>query len=157
MELFLPDSEATERLGKLLGSLAKNGDVICFTGDLGAGKTLMSRGIAVGMGADAENVNSPTFTIMNVYDGSELEIRHFDLYRLNRAEELDDIGFDEYCGGSGVTLVEWAELFEEKLPEEYLQVTLLHHEGGRKVILTPKGKRYEKMIEGVKNSADFGH
>ena len=155
MELFLPDSKATEKLGELLGRLAEDGDVICFTGDLGAGKTLMSRGIAAGMGVPAENVNSPTFAIMNVYNGKDMEIRHFDLYRLNRAEELDDIGFDEYCGGNGITLIEWAELFAERLPEEYLQVTLLHHEGGRKVILTPKGTRYEKMIEEVKQSADF--
>ena len=67
MELFLPDSAATEKLGNVLGKLARSGDVFCFTGDLGAGKTLMSRGIAVGLGAESEAVNSPTFTIMNIY------------------------------------------------------------------------------------------
>ena len=71
------------------------------------------------LGAEAEDVNSPTFAIMNVYQGRELEIRHFDLYRLNRPEELEDIGFEEYAGGDGVTLIEWAELFKDELPEEY--------------------------------------
>ena len=116
MEFYLQDSAATEALGRLLGKHAASGDVFCLSGDLGAGKTLLSRGVAVALGAEAEDVNSPTFAIMNVYQGRELEIRHFDLYRLNRPEELEDIGFEEYAGGDGVTLIEWAELFKEELP-----------------------------------------
>ena len=107
MEFYLHDSAATEALGRLLGKHAASGDVFCLSGDLGAGKTLLSRGVAVALGAEAEDVNSPTFAIMNVYQGRELEIRHFDLYRLNRPEELEDIGFEEYAGGDGVTLIEW--------------------------------------------------
>lgn len=156
MELFLPTAAETEKLGKILGSLAKDGDVFCLSGDLGAGKTSMSKGIAAALGVPEEEVNSPTFAIMNVYQGSSMEVRHFDLYRLNRPEELEDIGFDEYCGGSGVTLIEWAELFAEQLPEEYLQINILHHENGRRVILSAKGSRYEKLIEGVKDLVDFG-
>ncbi len=157
MEIYLANSEATEKLGMLLGTLAESGDVFCFTGDLGAGKTLMSRGVAAGLGADTAEVNSPTFTIMNIYQGKKLEIRHFDLYRLNRPEELEDIGFEEYCGGDGVTLIEWAELFPEQLPEEYLQITLLHDDEGRKAILEPRGSRYEEIIKGVEHCADFSH
>lgn len=157
MELYLPTSEDTEKLGLILGKLAKDGDVFCFTGDLGAGKTSMSRGIAAALGVSADEVNSPTFTIMNIYQGNALEVRHFDLYRLNREEELDDIGFDEYCGGSGVTLIEWAELFPERLPEEYLQINVLHHGEGRKAVLLPKGKRYEEIVEGVKMCADLSY
>ena len=115
MEIYLPTAVETEKLGNLLGKLAQSGDVFCFTGDLGAGKTLMSRGISLALGVAEEDVTSPTFAIMNVYDGEELEVRHFDLYRLNRPEELEDIGFDEYAGGEGVTLIEWAELFSEQL------------------------------------------
>lgn len=87
---------------------------------------MLSRGLATAMGVDPNAVNSPTFAIMNIYQGREMEIRHFDLYRLNRPEELEDIGFDEYAGGEGVTLIEWADLFPEQLPEEYLKITLLH-------------------------------
>lgn len=157
MEIYLPTAAETEKLGELLGKLARSGDVFCFTGDLGAGKTLMSRGISIALGAAEEDVTSPTFAIMNVYDGSELEVRHFDLYRLNRPEELEDIGFEEYAGGEGVTLIEWAELFPDQLPEEYMQVTLLLDGAGRKAVLEPKGERYEELLQEVKQLADFSN
>lgn len=157
MEIYLQDSAATEALGKLLGRHAADGDVFCLTGDLGAGKTLLSRGVAEALGVSSEDVTSPTFAIMNVYQGTELEVRHFDLYRLNRPEELEDIGFDEYAGGDGVTLIEWAELFSEQLPEEYLQITLLLDGEGRKAVLEPKGERYEELLGEVEKDADFGN
>ena len=157
MEFSLQDSAATEALGRLLGKHAASGDVFCLSGDLGAGKTLLSRGVAVALGAEAEDVNSPTFAIMNVYQGRELEIRHFDLYRLNRPEELEDIGFEEYAGGDGITLIEWAELFAEQLPEEYLQVELRHEGAGRRAVLKARGERYERLLEEVEKDADFGN
>lgn len=157
MEIYLQDSAATEALGKLLGRHAADGDVFCLTGDLGAGKTLLSKGVAEALGVSSEDVTSPTFAIMNVYQGTELEVRHFDLYRLNRPEELEDIGFDEYAGGDGVTLIEWAELFSEQLPEEYLQITLRLDGAGRRAVLEPKGERYEELLGEVEKDADFGN
>ena len=157
MEIYLQDSAATEALGKLLGRHAADGDVFCLTGDLGAGKTLLSRGVAEALGVSSEDVTSPTFAIMNVYQGTELEVRHFDLYRLNRPEELEDIGFDEYAGGDGVTLIEWAELFSEQLPEEYLQITLRLDGAGRRAVLEPNGERYEELLGEVEKDADFGN
>lgn len=151
MELYLQDSEATERFGHLLGTKVQDGDVICLTGDLGAGKTLLTQGVAGALGVNKADVTSPTFTIMNVYEGTDLEIRHFDLYRLNRPEELEDIGFSEYCGGDGVTLIEWAELFPEELPEEYLQITLLHEKDGRRAVLEAKGSRAEALLREVED------
>ena len=149
MELYLEDSQATERLGRIIGSKVTEGDVICLTGDLGAGKTLLSQGVAAALGVAPEDVTSPTFTIMNIYEGRALKIHHFDLYRLNRPEELEDIGFDEYCGGEGVTLIEWAELFPEQLPEEYLQITLLHEGEGRRALLEAKGERAAELLQEV--------
>ena len=157
MEIYLQDSAATEALGKLLGRHAADGDVFCLTGDLGAGKTLLSRGVAEALGVSSEDVTSPTFAIMNVYQGTGLEVRHFDLYRLNRPEELEDIGFDEYAGGDGVTLIEWAELFSEQLPEEYLQITLRLDGAGRRAVLEPKGERYEELLGEVEKDADFSN
>ena len=157
MEIYLQDNAATEALGKLLGRHAADGDVFCLTGDLGAGKTLLSRGVAEALGVSSEDVTSPTFAIMNVYQGTELEVRHFDLYRLNRPGELEDIGFDEYAGGDGVTLIEWAELFSEQLPEEYLQITLRLDGAGRRAVLEPKGERYEELLGEVEKDADFGN
>ena len=157
MEKFLVDSAATEALGRLLGRHLKDGDVLCLSGDLGAGKTLLSRGVATSLGVDPDAVTSPTFAIMNVYEGRELEVRHFDLYRLNRPEELEDIGFEEYAGGDGVTLIEWAELFRVQLPEEYLQVVLRHEGAGRRAVLEAHGQRYEQLLEEVEKDADFSH
>ncbi len=152
MEIYCKDSAATEALGRLLGSLAADGDVYCLTGDLGAGKTLLSRGIAAGLGADTADVNSPTFAIMNVYEG-RLEMRHFDLYRIQDADELYNTGFGEYCGTDGVTVVEWGELFLSELPEEYLHITIEIDGAGRKIILKPLGARYEKLCREVEKNA----
>ena len=156
MEIYCSDSAATEALGQLLGSLAADGDVYCLTGDLGAGKTLLSRGIAAGLGADVAEVNSPTFAIMNVY-GGRLEMRHFDLYRIKDEDELNNTGFGEYCGGDGVTVVEWGELFIDELPEEYLHITIEIAGAGRKVIFNPHGARYEKLCKEVEEHAGTGN
>ena len=157
LEKYLADSAATEALGKLLGKYLQDGDVICLSGDLGAGKTLLSRGIATTLGVEPNDVTSPTFAIMNVYQGKELEVRHFDLYRLNRPEELEDIGFGEYAGGDGVTLIEWAELFAEQLPEEYLQIVLRHEGAGRRAALTALGECYQELLKEVEEDANFSH
>ena len=157
MEKYLADSAATETFGCLLGKHLEDGDVLCLSGDLGAGKTMLSRGIATSLGVAADEVTSPTFAIMNVYQGHELEMRHFELYRLNRPEELEDIGFEEYAGGEGVTLIEWAELFKEQLPEDYLQVVLRHEGDGRRAVLSAHGERYERLLKEVEEDADFSH
>lgn len=157
MQVYLKDAAATESLGYLLGKHAASGDVYCLNGDLGAGKTLLSRGVAQALGVPPEDVTSPTFSIMNVYRGRELEVRHFDLYRLNRPEELEDIGFDEYAGGEGVTLIEWADLFVGQLPEEYLKIELRREGAGRRAVLTPCGQRYEALLKEVKQDADFSY
>lgn len=157
MEFYLPDSAATEKLGAALGRSAFDGAVFALTGDLGTGKTLLTRGIAEGLGIDGDAVTSPTFTLMNIYSGGRLELRHFDLYRLNRPEELEDIGFGEYAGGSGVTAIEWAELFTGELPDEYLKVVLTRKESGRSARLVPHGREYIKLLEEVGKDADLSH
>ena len=140
MEIYCSNSAATEALGQLLGSLAADGDVYCLTGDLGAGKTLLSRGIAAGLDADVAE-----------------EMRHFDLYRIKDADELYNTGFGEYCGGDGVTVVEWGELFIDELPEEYLHITIEIAGAGRKVIFNPYGARYEKLCKEVEEHAGTGN
>ncbi|MCD7975157.1 MAG: tRNA (adenosine(37)-N6)-threonylcarbamoyltransferase complex ATPase subunit type 1 TsaE [Phascolarctobacterium sp.] len=154
MEFSLKTEKDTENLGIILGKAAKNGDVFCFIGDLGAGKTVMCRGVAVALGVDEKDITSPTFTIMNIYQGRDFEIKHFDLYRIKRREELYDIGFQEYVGGSGITLIEWGDLFSDELPYEHLKVELAFENSFRRAILTPFGKRYEEILTGVKGDAD---
>lgn len=156
MTFFCGDVEKMSALGKLLGSLAQNGDVFCLSGDLGAGKTLLCREIALAQGVADDDISSPTFSIMNIYCGA-MEIRHFDLYRLETLEELENIGYEEYIGGSGLTLVEWADNFWQQMPEERLDIIIKIVSGGRMVELLPQGTRYMNLCEEVEKNADFSH
>lgn len=115
--------EDTFALGKYLGETAPKGLVCALAGDLGAGKTVFAQGLASGLGI-AEPVNSPTFTILQVYEGGRLPLYHFDVYRIADPAEMDEIGYEEYFYADGVTLIEWADLIEELLPEQYLRITL---------------------------------
>lgn len=116
-------SKDTFEAGKLLGQQAKAGEVYCLLGDLGAGKTVFTQGFAQGLGI-AEPINSPTFTIVQVYDDGRLPLYHFDVYRLSDVDEMNEIGYEEYFYGSGVSLVEWGNLIEELLPENVITVRI---------------------------------
>lgn len=107
--------EETFALAEQLGKQAVPGTVYTLTGDLGVGKTVFAQGMASGLGI-REAVNSPTFTIVQVYDEGRLPFYHFDVYRIGDIEEMDEIGYEDYFYGDGVCLVEWAELVEELLP-----------------------------------------
>lgn len=107
---------ATRRLGRLLGERATAGMVVLLNGPLGAGKTCFAQGVAYGLGIPEQTaVTSPSYTLMNIHRG-RLEMYHFDLYRLGRVDDLEDLGYDEYAEGTGLTLVEWADRLIEDLP-----------------------------------------
>ena len=108
--------EETFELARQLGERARPGTVYTLTGDLGVGKTVFAQGLARGLGI-AEAINSPTFTIVQVYDEGRLPFYHFDVYRIGDIEEMDEIGYEDYFYGDGVCLIEWAELIEELLPK----------------------------------------
>ena len=116
-------AEETYALGKKLGSEAKPGDVLTLIGDLGVGKTVFTQGFAAGLGI-TEPISSPTFTIVQVYEEGRLPFYHFDVYRIGDIEEMDEIGYEDYFYGDGVTMIEWANLIEEILPETYQEVQI---------------------------------
>ncbi|PLR76523.1 tRNA (adenosine(37)-N6)-threonylcarbamoyltransferase complex ATPase subunit type 1 TsaE [Bacillus sp. V3-13] len=138
--------EDTEDFSRQLGGLLQPGDVIALEGDLGAGKTTFTKGLAAGLGI-TKNVNSPTFTIIKEYKG-RIPLYHMDVYRVE--DEFEDLGFDEYFEGDGVTVVEWAHLIRDQLPEELLTI-FLYHVGNneRKIILEPKGQHYEEICKEI--------
>ena len=109
-------AKETFLLGEKLGRQAAAGQIYTLNGDLGVGKTVFTQGVAAGLGI-AEPVNSPTFTIIQEYEGGRLPFYHFDVYRIGDIEEMEEIGYDDYFFGEGVCLIEWAELIEELLPE----------------------------------------
>ena len=113
----------TRALGEKLASRLKAGDVVVLEGELGAGKSELARGIARGLGV-TETVTSPSFTILNVYESGRCPLYHFDWYRLESEEELYELGMDEYLGGDGIAVVEWAERCPDALPENVLRIRL---------------------------------
>ena len=115
--------EETLALGEEFGKKAEKGLIIALTGDLGVGKTLFSKGFAKGLGI-TEPVSSPTFTIVKVYEGGRLPFYHFDVYRISDPDEMDEIGFDEFIFGDGASLIEWADLIDEIIPEEAVRITI---------------------------------
>ena len=117
MTIETHSAEETFRLGEELGQKARPGQVYCLNGDLGVGKTVLTQGFAAGLGIEGP-VSSPTFTILQEYTEGRIPLYHFDVYRLAEAEELDEIGFDDYLNGDGVCLIEWAERFPETIPAE---------------------------------------
>lgn len=116
-------AEETFELGRKLGQEAREGEVYTLIGDLGVGKTVFTQGVARGLGID-EPVNSPTFTILQSYEGGRLPFYHFDVYRIGDVEEMEEIGYEDCFYGKGICLIEWANLVEEILPESYRRITM---------------------------------
>lgn len=113
----------TRTVGEKLAARLRPGDTVILEGQLGAGKSELARGIAAGLGV-AETVTSPSFTILNVYESGRCPLYHFDWYRLESADELYELGMDEYLGGDGIAVVEWAERCPEAVPADALRITL---------------------------------
>ena len=117
------NAEETFKLGAKIGEQAKPGEIYTLNGDLGVGKTVFTQGVAKGLHIE-EPVNSPTFTIVQVYEEGRMPFYHFDVYRIGDIEEMEEIGYDDYFFGNGVCLIEWAELIQELLPEHIISVTI---------------------------------
>ena len=124
IEVFESRSEAeTFLIGVQLGQEAKAGDVYTLIGDLGVGKTVFTKGIGAGLGI-VEDINSPTFTIIQEYEEGRIPLYHFDVYRIGDVEEMFELGFEDYFYGKGLTLIEWANLIEEILPPKRKEITI---------------------------------
>ncbi|WP_206912011.1 tRNA threonylcarbamoyl adenosine modification protein YjeE [Enterococcus sp. DIV0840] len=121
MDIVIDNPKETESLAKIIGLVAEPGDNIILSGDLGAGKTTMTKGIALGLGID-QMIKSPTYTIIREYQQGRLPLYHMDVYRIENG--ADDLGLDEYFEGDGLSVVEWGKLLGEFLPTDYLDITL---------------------------------
>lgn len=146
-------TEETIALGERLGALVRPGDVLVLTGDLGAGKTQLTKGMAAGMGI-ADDVTSPTFNILMVYEGGRIPLYHVDLYRLDDPDQLEDIGLYELLEGDGACVIEWGEQFSDEIGPERLDVVLTRLDGQaaageeppREVRLVAHGRRAEELV-----------
>jgi tRNA threonylcarbamoyladenosine biosynthesis protein TsaE len=152
LEIISPTPQETERIGSLLGNMVRGGDVIALSGELGAGKTTLVRGLAQGMGFNSEEVVSPSFTLVNEYEGP-LPLFHIDLYRLEDERELSEIGYEEYISAVGVAVIEWADRVPHAVPKESLWITLRYRDAERReIVMQAQGDRYEKMIEELRRN-----
>lgn len=142
MEYITNSPEETEELGRRLAALLKPGSVVAYTGDLGAGKTAFTRGLARGLGIEG-GVTSPTFTIVNEYEGGRMPLFHFDMYRLGGEEELFDIGWDDYLARGGVCAVEWSENVAGALEGDAVRVDIR------------RGAHDQQRIISVENAPDL--
>lgn len=140
MEYITESVEDTEQVGVGLAISLKAGSVVAFTGDLGAGKTAFVRGLARGLGI-SERVTSPTFTIVNEYEGGRLPLFHFDLYRLGSDEELSDIGWEDYLRRGGVCAVEWSETAPSVVDIDTIRVDIRRgeHDNQRRITIKEGG------------------
>ena len=123
MVIVTRSAQETFEFGKKLGKMALPGQIYTLIGDLGAGKTVFTQGFAKGLDI-TEAISSPTFTIVQVYEEGRLPFYHFDVYRIGDIEEMEEIGYDDYFFGQGVCMIEWANLIEEILPEDIIEVTI---------------------------------
>ena len=150
MEFQFNSVDETTQLGIKLGKLLNPGDIVCLTGDVGTGKTHITKGIAQGLEI-TDTITSPTFTIVNEYDTGRLKLNHFDVYRVSDPDEVYAIGFDDYIFSDAVSVIEWANYIEEILPEDllhiYIEKDLSKGENYRKITLTPYGERYNYIKE----------
>ncbi|MDB4964896.1 MAG: tRNA threonylcarbamoyladenosine biosynthesis protein TsaE [Myxococcales bacterium] len=138
---------ATQTLGERLGRLLEAGDVVALLGDLGAGKTAFVQGVARGLDVTSARVASPTFTIVNEHPG-RVPLYHIDLYRLVHADELFELGFQEYLGGDGVAVVEWFDRFPDEQPAERLEIRIeITGEQSRRLRATAHGARAAARLE----------
>lgn len=154
MKLTVTEPSQTQRLGEKLAAQLRPGDVLLLDGDLGAGKTTFTKGLAKGLGIK-RNIKSPTFTIIREYQEGRIPLYHMDVYRLEVGGS-DELGLDEYFNGDGVSVVEWSKFAENELPDNYLRIKFTrqdqvddHH---REIELMAKGSHFNNMIKsGVMN------
>ncbi len=123
-DMISKSPEETYQLGKIMGERLRAGDIVALTGELGSGKTVLTQGIASGLGVPAGYaVTSPTFTLINEYPGKKMSLYHLDVYRLTGSEDLFELGYEEYILGGGVMVIEWAEKIAEAIPDKALFVS----------------------------------
>jgi tRNA threonylcarbamoyladenosine biosynthesis protein TsaE len=151
LKLVTHSAEQTQKLGTSIGKLAEPGDIYLLIGELGAGKTCLTQGIAYGLDIQ-EYTLSPSFVIMRELHG-RLALYHMDFYRLANIKEISDLGLDDYLYGKGVCVIEWANKGMTVLPEDHLIIKIDYLSGNeRSFIIEPKGKRYVSMLKKLKDS-----
>lgn len=147
MKIMSNSENQTLRIGRIIAKNLQKGDIICLFGKLGSGKTILTKGIAWGLGIDKKRIISPSFVLIRQYTGGRLPFYHFDLYRLKRTKDIFGLGYEEYLYNDGVTVIEWADRLKYLLPQEYLKIELFI-KGNKERLLefTAKGRKTVNFV-----------
>jgi tRNA threonylcarbamoyladenosine biosynthesis protein TsaE len=149
MEILSSSVNQTLKFGKKIASNLRGGEIILLAGTLGVGKTVLAKGIAQGLGIDKDEVVSPTFVLLRLYQGKHL-LQHFDFYRIKTPQEIMTLGYQDYLYSGGVSVIEWPERLKFLLPKEFLQIKLtLMGQKHRKLKLNACGIKYKKLLEKI--------
>lgn len=150
MQVISRAYQDTINLGRLIARHLKEQDIICLFGQLGAGKTVLVKGLAEGLGIKRIEVVSPSFILLRIHEQARITLYHFDLYRLNSAAEISAAGLQEYLYGNGVAVVEWADRLKKLLPEEFLKIELfIKGKNSRLVKISARGGRYKELLHKI--------
>jgi len=150
MEIISKSENDTIKIGKLIAKNSRPQDIICLFGQLGAGKTVLAKGIACGLGIERRKVISPTFVLIRQHTQGRLPLYHFDLYRLESSNDILSLGYEEYLYGQGVSVIEWADRLGCFKPKEFLKIELRFlDDSRRKLKFTGLGKRYKEMVKNI--------
>lgn len=150
MKIISESARATLKIGRIIAGNLRPGDIICLFGELGSGKTVLTKGIAEGLGIKSREVISPSFVLIRRHMQGRLSLNHFDLYRLKSCAEILSLGYEEYLFGDSVTVIEWADRLKYLLPKEFLRIELSCKAGSRRLLkFFGFGKRYKKLLESI--------
>lgn len=156
MNLISRSFKETIKTGRSIAKNLEKGDIICLYGELGSGKTALTKGIASGLGIKETSVISPTFVLIQEYEGSRMPLYHFDFYRLDKESDILNLGIEEYFFASGVSVIEWADRLKKLLPKEFLKIELeIKGPDKRRLQLTAIGERSRELLEKI--SEDISH
>ncbi|MDD5464990.1 MAG: tRNA (adenosine(37)-N6)-threonylcarbamoyltransferase complex ATPase subunit type 1 TsaE [Candidatus Omnitrophica bacterium] len=149
MEELSTSVSQTLKIGRKLARNLTGGEIILLSGSLGAGKTVLAKGIAQGLGINKDNVISPTFVLLRVHQGKHL-LQHFDLYRVGTIEDIFSLGYEEYFYSQAVTIIEWPERLKFLLPKEFLKIKLLTKAKNKRLLkFSAKGRRHKGLLEKI--------
>ena len=150
MELSSRSVRDTLNIGRLIAKMLKPADVICLSGELGSGKTVLAKGIAWGLGIKTNEIVSPTFVLLRQYPDARIPFYHFDLYRLKSPEDILGLGYEEYLYGDGVTVIEWPDRLKYLIPQDYLNIELIiKGEKKRSLKFKASGNRYFDLLRKI--------
>ncbi|MDD4953943.1 MAG: tRNA (adenosine(37)-N6)-threonylcarbamoyltransferase complex ATPase subunit type 1 TsaE [Candidatus Omnitrophica bacterium] len=153
MDIISYSVAQTINIGKRIAASLKPADIVCLIGELGSGKTVLTKGIAGGLGIDKDSVISPTFVLIRVYEKGRLPLYHFDFFRLEESPQIAGLGYEEYLYGRGVSVIEWAQRLDNLMPREFLKIEISLKAGTERLLkFSASGLRYKELLGEIREN-----